>query len=61
VKFSAEDGYVEVRLSGSSSHATITIIDVGEGIEPGFLPFVFDRFRQADGRKSRRVNNCSKL
>jgi signal transduction histidine kinase len=54
VKFSAEDCDVEVRLSGSISHATITVVDVGEGIDPGFLPFVFDRFRQANSRKSRR-------
>ncbi len=36
-----------------STYAQITITDSGKGINPAFLPYVFDRFRQADGSTSR--------
>ncbi len=31
----------------------LSVVDSGEGVEPSFLPFVFDRFRQADGSSTR--------
>ena len=54
VKFTPKGGRVQVRLERINSHLEITISDTGEGISPDFLPYVFDRFRQADNSISRR-------
>jgi CheY-like chemotaxis protein len=53
VKFTPRAGRVQVRLERVNSHAEITVSDTGIGIEPEFLPFVFDRFRQADSGLTR--------
>jgi PAS domain S-box-containing protein len=53
VKFTPEGGEVAVRLKRETTRIAITVSDTGEGIEPEFLPFVFDRFRQLDGAKTR--------
>ena len=53
MKFTPDGGSVEVRLEGAGSNACITIQDTGEGIPEAFLPFVFDRFRQADSTFTR--------
>jgi PAS domain S-box-containing protein len=55
VKFTPEGGRVELRMEGAADHIRITVSDTGKGIEPEFLPFVFDRFRQADSSSARRV------
>jgi CheY-like chemotaxis protein len=39
---------VQVRLERQNSHVTLTVSDNGKGIGADFLPFVFDRFRQAE-------------
>jgi signal transduction histidine kinase/ActR/RegA family two-component response regulator len=54
IKFTPEGG--EVRLSLKRRPATFEIVvsDTGAGIDPEFLPFVFDRFRQAEGGSRRR-------
>jgi PAS domain S-box-containing protein len=53
VKFTSEGGRVEARLSRTDGHIEITVTDTGMGIEPQFIPYVFDRFRQADSTSTR--------
>ena len=48
VKFSAAGTHVELTLRCEGDRQLLRVVDHGIGIEPGFLPFVFDRFRQAD-------------
>ncbi|MFN2494044.1 MAG: PAS domain S-box protein, partial [Pyrinomonadaceae bacterium] len=52
-KFTPSEGKVEVRLSHDSAHVQIQVSDSGPGIDPAFLPHVFERFRQADGTTTR--------
>ena len=54
VKFTHEGGLVEVRLERNDGQAQIIVRDNGQGINPQFLPFMFDRFRQADGSTTRK-------
>jgi len=54
VKFTPAGGAVEVRLRYLNGQAEIEVIDTGIGIAPEFLPFVFDRFRQANGSITRK-------
>jgi PAS domain S-box-containing protein len=54
VKFTPKGGQVEVKLKRVDSCAEISVSDTGEGIGQEFLPFVFDRFHQADGSTTRR-------
>lgn len=53
VKFTPKGGRVQVRLERINSHVEITVSDTGRGIDPEFLPHVFDRFRQADQTSTR--------
>ena len=53
VKFTPRDGLVQVTLERVHSHLEIAVTDTGRGIERGFLPYVFDRFRQADSSTTR--------
>jgi PAS domain S-box-containing protein len=54
VKFTPENGRIEVKLKRVDSFAEIAVCDTGEGITKEFLPYVFDRFHQADGSTTRR-------
>jgi CheY-like chemotaxis protein/anti-sigma regulatory factor (Ser/Thr protein kinase) len=53
IKFSAPGGRVHVECEANDRDAIVRIEDSGQGITPDFLPFVFERFRQADGSKTR--------
>lgn len=54
VKFTPDGGRIDVWLEKVQNTAQISITDTGIGIDPEFLPHVFDRFRQADGSSTRR-------
>jgi len=54
VKFTPEGGHVAVRLERTPEEVLLVVTDSGEGITPEFLPFVFDRFRQAERVAKRR-------
>ena len=53
VKFTPKNGRIEVALQRVNSEVEISIGDSGEGISSDFLPYVFDRFRQGDGKTTR--------
>ncbi len=54
IKFTAKGGLIQVLLERVNSHLEISVIDTGEGMSHDFLPYVFDRFRQADASTTRR-------
>ncbi len=53
MKFTPKGGKVQVRLERSGSVVKIIVSDTGQGIEPEFLPYLFERFRQADSSSTR--------
>jgi len=53
IKFTPRSGRVQLRLSRVNSHVEVVVSDTGRGIAPEFLPYVFERFRQADASFSR--------
>jgi PAS domain S-box-containing protein len=54
IKFTPEGGRVTVDLKRVNTQALIQVIDTGNGIEPEFLPYVFERFRQAESNSTRK-------
>jgi signal transduction histidine kinase/ActR/RegA family two-component response regulator len=52
VKFTPNNGEIRVRVERDNGYV-LTVQDSGVGIEPSFLPHMFERFRQADGSASR--------
>ena len=53
IKFTPRGGTVEVRTRRDGEQVELSVRDDGQGIAPDFLPFVFDRFRQADSTSTR--------
>ncbi|HVY37126.1 MAG TPA: response regulator [Polyangia bacterium] len=53
VKFTPNDGHIEVRLARQGDAAVLDVSDDGIGIPADFLPHAFDRFRQRDGASTR--------
>lgn len=54
VKFTAHGGHIRVSARRVDERIQIEVTDTGIGIDPSFLPHVFDRFRQADSATTRR-------
>lgn len=54
IKFTPKNGNVQIVLERVKSHIEIIVADTGAGIAAEFLPYIFDRFRQADGSSTRR-------
>jgi len=54
LKFTPRGGRVNIALREIEGQVEMTVSDTGQGIKPEFLPFVFDRFRQADASTTRR-------
>jgi len=54
IKFAPEKGQVTVRITQAGSSARILVEDDGPGIDPEFLPYIFERFRQSDATGTRR-------
>jgi signal transduction histidine kinase/ActR/RegA family two-component response regulator len=53
-KFTPREGHIQVHLQRAGSNVELRISDTGQGIAAEFLPYVFDRFRQADSSTTRR-------
>ncbi|HKW93072.1 MAG TPA: ATP-binding protein [Methylomirabilota bacterium] len=53
VKFTPKGGRVQIHLQRVNSHVEIVVSDTGQGIAPHVLPFIFDRFTQADTSSTR--------
>ncbi|HSD45056.1 MAG TPA: ATP-binding protein, partial [Pyrinomonadaceae bacterium] len=54
VKFTPAGGRIDINLNREGKDAVLVVEDTGEGIDPSFLPHVFEMFRQADASNSRR-------
>jgi PAS domain S-box-containing protein len=54
IKFTPAGGSVDLRAERAGEHIRIVVSDTGKGIQPEFLPHVFDRFRQVDATGSQR-------
>ncbi len=53
IKFTPSGGRIEVKVERAGENLQIKVSDSGQGIGPDFLPYIFDRFRQADGTTTR--------
>ena len=54
IKFTPQGGLIEVRLERLENKALLIVSDTGQGIDPEFLPHIFDRFSQIDTTSKRR-------
>jgi signal transduction histidine kinase len=55
LKFTESGGRINVGVSHRAAWFALTVSDNGRGIAPDFVPFVFDRFKQADSSTTRRI------
>lgn len=53
IKFTPSGGRIEIKVKRAADNMQLRVSDTGCGISPDFLPFIFDRFRQADGTTTR--------
>lgn len=53
IKFTPAGGKIQLALERVNSHIELHVSDTGEGIDPQLLPYVFDRFRQAESSANR--------
>jgi signal transduction histidine kinase/ActR/RegA family two-component response regulator len=53
IKFTPSGGRIEIKVKRSEGNLQIRVSDTGHGISREFLPYIFDRFRQADGTTTR--------
>ena len=56
IKFTPKGGRIEIIVEQIGSYLEIRINDSGLGIAPDFMPYVFDRFRQADASLTRQYS-----
>jgi PAS domain S-box-containing protein len=54
IKFTPKGGRIQVLLQRINSHVDVSVVDTGEGISPDFLPYIFNRFQQADPSTTRK-------
>jgi CheY-like chemotaxis protein len=54
IKFTTQGGLIEIRLERQENKALLIVSDTGQGIDPEYLPHVFDRFSQMDSSARRR-------
>jgi CheY-like chemotaxis protein len=54
VKFTPKGGQIQIKVARVTSHVELMVSDDGQGIEAAYLPFVFDRFSQADSSTHRK-------
>ncbi len=54
IKFTPVHGQVSIRLEQVENQAQITVCDTGKGIDPSFLPYIFESFRQEDASTTRK-------
>ncbi|MBE9009170.1 response regulator [Pseudanabaenaceae cyanobacterium LEGE 13415] len=55
IKFTSDGGHITINLRGEAKHIVLSVQDTGIGIDPDFLPCVFEAFRQADASTTRKV------
>jgi PAS domain S-box-containing protein len=53
IKFTAENGIIQIETRKVGKNVEVVVSDNGKGISPEFMPFLFDRFRQADSSSTR--------
>jgi signal transduction histidine kinase len=53
IKFTPDGGQIDIALTQRDGHAEIVVTDTGDGIEPGFAPYLFEPFRQAETGSTR--------